>query len=136
DFLSSTEHKYTLDYYMQLAQSLIDAGAQMIGIKDMAGLLKPQAAYELVGHLKAKFDVPIHLHTHDTTGNGVATYVAATKAGVDVVDVAMAAMAGTTSQPSMGTFYYALEGDQRQPVLNMHNVEVLNQYWAGVRPLY
>lgn len=82
----------------------------MIGIKDMAGLLKPQAAYELIGELKAKFDVPVHLHTHDTTGNGVATYMSATKAGVDIVDVAMAAMAGTTSQPSLGTFHYALEG--------------------------
>lgn len=136
DFLKSSERKYTLAYYMKMAQSLVDAGAQVIGIKDMAGLLKPQAAYELVGNLKAKFDVPVHLHTHDTTGNGVATYVAATKAGVDIVDVAMAAMAGTTSQPSLGTFYYALEGDSRQPELNMHNVAVLNRYWANVRPLY
>ena len=136
DFLNPNEHKYTLNYYLDLAQSLIDAGAQMIGIKDMAGLLKPQAAYELVGELKAKFDVPIHLHTHDTTGNGVATYVSATQAGVDIVDVAMAAMAGTTSQPSLGTFYYALEGDERQPALNMNNVARLNNYWANVRPLY
>ena len=136
DFLSANEHKYTLDYYMKMAQGLVDAGAQIIGIKDMAGLLKPQAAYELVSSLKAKFDVPVHLHTHDTTGNGVATYVAAAKAGVDIVDVAMATMAGTTSQPSLGTFYYALEGDDRQPALNMHNVSVLNNYWAHVRPLY
>ena len=136
DFLSPHEHKYTLDYYMKLAQSLVDAGAQIIGIKDMAGLLKPKAAYELVGSLKAKFDVPVHLHTHDTTGNGVPTYVAATNAGVDVVDVAMSSMAGTTSQPSLATFYYALEGDKRQPDLNMHNVAVLNRYWSNVRPLY
>ncbi len=136
DFLNPNEHKYTLNYYLDLAQSLIDAGAQMIGIKDMAGLLKPQAAYELVGELKAKFDVPIHLHTHDTTGNGVATYVSATQAGVDIVDVAMTAMAGTTSQPSLGTFYYALEGNERQPALNMNNVARLNNYWANVRPLY
>ena len=136
DFLSPHEHKYTLDYYMKLAQLLVDAGAQIIGIKDMAGLLKPKAAYELVGSLKAKFDVPVHLHTHDTTGNGVPTYVAATNAGVDVVDVAMSSMAGTTSQPSLATFYYALEGDKRQPDLNMHNVAVLNRYWSNVRPLY
>lgn len=136
DFLNPNEHKYTLDYYMKMAQQLVDAGAQIIGIKDMAGLLKPKAAYELIGELKAKFDVPVHLHTHDTTGNGVATYVAATHAGVDVVDVAMASMAGTTSQPSMGTFYYALEGDDRQPDLDMHNVSVLDNYWANVRPLY
>lgn len=136
DFLDPNEHKYTLKYYLDMAQSLIDAGAQMIGIKDMAGLLKLQAAYELIGELKAKFDVPVHLHTHDTTGNGVATYMSATKAGVDIVDVAMAAMAGTTSQPSLGTFYYALEGDPRQPKLNMDNVARLNNYWANVRPLY
>ncbi len=74
----------------------------------MAGLLKPKAAFELVGALKQKVDVPIHLHTHDTTGNGVSTYVAATKAGVDIVDTAMSSLSGTTSQPSMGSFYISL----------------------------
>ncbi|MCQ5069303.1 hypothetical protein NE681_18130, partial [Faecalibacillus intestinalis] len=73
DLRSPDEHKYTLDYYKTLAGQLVDAGAQIIGIKDMAGLLKPQAAYELIGELKSKYDVPVHLHTHDTTGNGVAT---------------------------------------------------------------
>lgn len=136
DFLNPNERKYTLDYYLKMAQELVDAGSQVIGIKDMAGLLKPKAAYELVSELKAKFDVPVHLHTHDTTGNGVATYVAATNAGVDVVDVASASMAGTTSQPSMGTFYYALEGNDRQPDLDIHNAAVIDKYWANVRPLY
>lgn len=136
DLLNPQEKKYTLDYYLHLASQLVDAGAQIIAIKDMAGLLKPQAAFELIGELKAKLNVPVHLHTHDTTGNGVATYVAATKAGVDVVDVAMSSMAGTTSQPSMQTFYQALEGDGRQPELNLANSQVLDKYWSEVRPLY
>lgn len=136
DLLSPDETKYTLDYYKKLAGQLVDAGAQIIGIKDMAGLLKPDAAYELVGELKAKYDVPVHLHTHDTTGNGVATYNQATKAGVDVVDVAMSSLSSTTSQPSMSSFYYSLEGDERQPELNIKNVETINQYWSKIRPLY
>lgn len=136
DLLGPHETKYTLDYYKQLAGQLVDAGAQILGIKDMAGLLKPDAAYELVGELKAKFDVPVHLHTHDTTGNGVATYDQATRAGVDVVDVAMSALSSTTSQPSMSSFYYSLEGNDRQPELNIDHVEKINQYWAGIRPLY
>lgn len=136
DLLKPTEKKYTLQYYLNLASELVAAGSQSIAIKDMAGLLKPQAAYELVGELKAKLNVPVHLHTHDTTGNGVATYVAASRAGVDVVDVAMSSMAGTTSQPSMQTFYQALEGNERQPELNLANSQVLDKYWSEVRPLY
>ncbi|MDE6376259.1 MAG: pyruvate carboxylase, partial [Ligilactobacillus sp.] len=136
DILDKNEAKYTLAYYENLAKQLVDAGSQIIGIKDMAGLLKPKAAFELVGALKQKVDVPIHLHTHDTTGNGVSTYVAATKAGVDIVDTAMSSLSGTTSQPSMGSFYYALEEDARQPKLEMENVEKINQYWQGVKPFY
>lgn len=136
DILDKNETKYTLAYYENLAKQLVDAGSQIIGIKDMAGLLKPKAAFELVGALKQKVDVPIHLHTHDTTGNGVSTYVAATKAGVDIVDTAMSSLSGTTSQPSMGSFYYALEEDERQPKLEMENVEKINQYWQGVKPFY
>lgn len=136
DILAKDETKYTLEYYEKLAKQLVDAGAQMIGIKDMAGLLKPKAAYELVGALKEKVAVPIHLHTHDTTGNGVSTYVAATKAGVDIVDVAMSSLSGTTSQPSLGSFYYALEEDPRQPKVNIENAEKVNRYWQGVKPFY
>ncbi|WGN89410.1 pyruvate carboxylase [Ligilactobacillus faecis] len=136
DILAKDETKYTLAYYEKLAKQLVDAGAQMIGIKDMAGLLKPKAAYELVGALKEKVAVPIHLHTHDTTGNGVSTYVAATKAGVDIVDVAMSSLSGTTSQPSLGSFYYALEEDPRQPKVNIENAEKVNRYWQGVKPFY
>lgn len=136
DILNTDETKYTLNYYRKLAQSLINAGSQIIGIKDMAGLLKPKAAYELVSALKSDIDVPIHLHTHDTTGNGVATIVEATRAGVDIVDVASSALSGTTSQPSMSSFYYAMEGDVRQPIMLMDNVEKVNRYWAGIKPFY
>lgn len=136
DLLSPHETKYTIDYYKKLAGQLVDAGAQILGIKDMAGLLKPDAAYELIGELKAKYNLPVHLHTHDTTGNGVATYDRATQAGVDVVDVAMSALSSTTSQPSMSSFYYSLEGNDRRPELDIQNVEKINQYWSGIRPLY
>ena len=136
DILDPSQTKYTTKYYLDLAKDLVNAGSQIIGIKDMAGLLKPQAAYELVGELKQVVDVPIHLHTHDTTGNGIATYLQATKAGVDIVDVAASALSGTTSQPSMSSFYYALANDSRQPKLEIDNVESLNRYWSGIKPFY
>ncbi|ETA74875.1 pyruvate carboxylase [Ligilactobacillus equi] len=136
DLLSPNETKYTLDYYRHLAKQLVDAGAQIVAIKDMAGLLKPQAAFELVGQLKTDLDVPVHVHTHDTTGNGVATLVEASKAGADIVDVASSALAGTTSQPSMASFYYAMEGNVRQPELAIDNIEKINQYWSQIKPLY
>ena len=136
DILDPTRKKYTRDYYVNFAKELQSAGAHMIAIKDMAGLLKPEAAYELVSALKDAVDVPIHLHTHDTTGNGVYTYARAVDAGVDVIDVAMSALSGTTSQPSMGATYYALSGNTRQPELNMPAVEHINSYWAQVRPYY
>ena len=136
DVINPNEHKYDLKYYQQLAKDLVSAGSQIIGIKDMAGLLKPQAAYELISSLKEVVDVPIHLHTHDTTGNGIATYVQAVKAGVDIVDVATSALSGTTSQPSMSSLYYALTGNKRQPELNIDNVEKMNRYWLGVKPCY
>ncbi|WP_057896870.1 pyruvate carboxylase [Liquorilactobacillus oeni] len=136
DVLNPAEHKYDLNYYRNLASNLVSAGSQIIGIKDMAGLLKPQAAYELISTLKEELDVPVHLHTHDTTGNGIATYVQAVRAGVDVVDVAASALSGTTSQPSMSSLYYALSGDEHQPDLDIENVEKINRYWAGVKPFY
>lgn len=136
DVLNPAEHKYDLNYYRGLARDLVAAGSQIIGIKDMAGLLKPQAAYELISTLKEELDVPVHLHTHDTTGNGVATYVQAVRAGVDIVDVAASALSGTTSQPSMSSLYYALSGNERQPELKIENVEKINRYWAGIKPFY
>ena len=115
DILDPTRRKYDLDYYKNLAKELEQSGAHILGIKDMAGLLKPQAAYDLVSALKETVDIPIHLHTHDTSGNGVYTYAKAIEAGVDIVDVAVSSMAGLTSQPSANSLYYALEGADRRP---------------------
>lgn len=97
DILDPSRPKYDLEYYVSLAKELESAGAHILGIKDMAGLLKPQAAYELVSALKDELTIPIHLHTHDTSGNGLFTYARAIDAGVDIVDVAVSSMAGLTS---------------------------------------
>ncbi|BAP85874.1 pyruvate carboxylase [Paucilactobacillus hokkaidonensis JCM 18461] len=136
DILDPNKTKYNLKYYTDLAKELEAAGAHIIAIKDMAGLLKPEAAYRLISTLKETVDLPIHLHTHDTTGNGVYTYAQATKAGVDIVDVASSSMSGTTSQPSMGSLYYALQNTDRQPNVDIKNVEAVDRYWKTVRPYY
>lgn len=136
DVLNPMQTKYTLEYYKQFAKDLEKAGAHMIAIKDMAGLLKPQAAKQLITTLKESVDIPIHLHTHDTSGNGILTLATAIDAGVDVVDVAFSALAGGTSNPSMETLYYGLEGTSRQPELEMENVKTLNRYWGTIRKSY
>ncbi len=136
DILDASQKTYTLQYYLDLAQELEKAGAQILAIKDMAGVLKPQAAYRLISSLKDRISIPVHLHTHDTTGNGIATYLSAAKAGVDIVDVAASSLSGTTSQPSLSSLYYAMAGVERQPQLNIRNVEEINRYWKGVRPFY
>ncbi|MGL3798251.1 pyruvate carboxylase [Lactiplantibacillus plantarum] len=136
DIMDPDRQKYNLDYYRQLALDLQSTGADIIAIKDMAGVLKPEAAYELVSTLKDALSVPVHLHTHDTTGNGIFTYARAVEAGVDVVDVAASALSGTTSQPSMSSLYYALAHNDRQPDVDINNVEAINRYWQGVRPYY
>lgn len=136
DLLNPNEHKYDLNYFVSLAKNLVSVGAQIIAVKDMAGLLKPQAAYELISSLKEAVDVPIHLHTHDTTGNGIATYMQATRAGVDIVDVASSALSGTTSQPSMTSLYYSLTANKLQPKLDLAAAEEVNRYWSGVKPYY
>ncbi len=136
DILSHAHPKYQLAYYVDLAKQLVAAGADMLAIKDMAGLLKPQAATELVTALKDAVSVPIHLHTHDTTGNGIATYVAAANAGVDIVDVAQSSFSGTTSQPSLESLYYALSGDQRQPEVAIEKAQSLDRYFQAIRPYY
>ncbi len=136
DINDPTETKYTIQYYIDLAQELEAMGAHIIAIKDMAGLLKPQAAYRLVSELKAAVDLPIHLHTHDTSGNGIFTLSEAIRAGVDIVDVAQSAMSGTTSQPSMSSLYYALEGDKRAPKIDISNVHKINRYWEDTRAFY
>ncbi|MCE5037786.1 pyruvate carboxylase [Staphylococcus auricularis] len=127
---------YTLDYYVNMAKTLEREGFHLLAIKDMAGLLKPKAAYELIGELKAAVDIPIHLHTHDTSGNGLLTYKEAINAGVDIIDTAVASMSGLTSQPSTNSLYYALDGFDRKMRADIDGLETLSHYWSTVRQYY
>ena len=136
DINDPTRTNYTLDYYVNLAKEIEAAGADILAIKDMAGLLKPRAARTLITALKEAVDLPIHLHTHDTSGNALLTYNEAIKAGVDIVDVAFSPLAGGTSQPSLTSLYYALEGSSRQPDFEIANAEQINAYYEGVRTYY
>ncbi|RFB19197.1 pyruvate carboxylase [Bacillus sp. HNG] len=136
DISDPTRTKYDLKYYKDLAKELEQSGAHILGIKDMAGLLKPQAAYALISELKETVSIPIHLHTHDTSGNGLFTYAKAIEAGVDIVDVAASSMAGLTSQPSANSLLYALEGSERKPELSVKAYEEIARYWEGVRKYY
>lgn len=136
DILDTGRTKYDIDYYKNMAKELETAGAHILGIKDMAGLLKPEAAYQLISTLKETVDIPIHLHTHDTSGNGVYAYSRAIEAGVDAVDVSVGSMSGMTSQPSAQSLYYALDGTEHQPELNIEKYEEIGQYWEGVREYY
>ncbi|WP_338753860.1 pyruvate carboxylase [Bacillus sp. FJAT-52991] len=136
DIDDPTRTKYDIDYYKAMAKELENQGAHILGIKDMAGLLKPQSAYRLISELKETIDIPIHLHTHDTSGNGIYMYAKAIEAGVDIVDVALSTMAGLTSQPSASTLKYALKGIDREPTVNIDALEQLSQYWEGVRKYY
>jgi pyruvate carboxylase len=130
------EDLYTLDYYLRLADRIVAAGAHVLAIKDMAGLLRPYAASRLVTALRERFDLPVHLHTHDTPGGQLATLLAAVEAGVDAVDVAAASMAGTTSQPPMSALVAALEHSGRSTGLSLRHVMDLEPYWEAVRRLY
>ncbi|HZM67525.1 MAG TPA: pyruvate carboxylase [Nakamurella sp.] len=136
DLSDPNETLYTLDYYLRLADSIVRAGAQVLAIKDMAGLLRAPAAHRLVGALRERFDLPAHLHTHDTAGGQLATYLAASAAGVDAVDVASAPMAGTTSQPPMSALVAATDHTDRPTGLTLKAVEDLEPYWEAVRALY
>jgi pyruvate carboxylase len=129
--------KYTLDYYLTFARQLVDAGIDVLAIKDMAGLLKPRAADMLVSALREEFpDLPIHVHTHDTAGTGVASMLVAAAAGADVVDVATDAMSGLTSQPSIGAIIAATQGGRFDTGLDPAQVLALNSYWEAARGLY
>ena len=130
------EKLYTLDYYLNLAERIVDAGAHVLAIKDMAGLLRAPAAATLVLALRSRFDLPVHLHTHDTAGGQLATLLSAINAGVDAVDVASAPMSGTTSQPSMSALIAATDGTEHQSGLDLQAVCDLEPYWEGVRQLY
>ncbi|MDR7002113.1 pyruvate carboxylase [Neobacillus niacini] len=136
DILDPSRRKYDLHYYKNLAKELEQSGAHILGIKDMAGLLKPQAAYDLISALKETVDIPIHLHTHDTSGNGLFMYAKAIEAGVDIVDVAASSMAGLTSQPSANSLHYALEGHNRRPKMDIQGLEQISHYWEDVRKYY
>ena len=136
DILDPTKDKYTLKYYVDLAKELERRGAHMLAIKDMSGLLKPYAAKKLVSTLKQEIGIPIHLHTHDTTGNQVAALLMAAEAGVDVVDAACAPLAGLTSQPSLDALVAALQGTERDIGLDLRRVQELSNYWADVRLRY
>ncbi|MWB98377.1 pyruvate carboxylase [Agromyces seonyuensis] len=136
DLLDPAESLYTLDYYLGLAEQIVDAGAHILAIKDMAGLLRPSAAAKLVTALRERFDLPVHLHTHDTAGGQLATLLAASQAGVDAVDVASAPMAGTTSQPSASALVAALAHTERDTGLSLAAVCDLEPYWEAVRHLY
>lgn len=136
DILDPARTKYNLKYYKDLAKELENQGAHILAIKDMAGLLKPQSAYTLISELKETVDIPIHLHTHDTSGNGIFTYAKAIEAGVDIVDTALSTMAGLTSQPSANSLYYALQGNDRLPKIDIQALEQLSYYWEDVRKYY
>ena len=136
NLLDPAEDLYTLDYYLGLADRIVEAGAHILAIKDMAGLLRPEAATRLVTALRERFDLPVHLHTHDTSGGQMATLMAAIAAGVDAVDVASAAMAGTTSQPPMSALVAGLEHTERATALSLAAVCDLEPYWESVRRLY
>jgi pyruvate carboxylase len=136
DLLDPAETLYTLDYYLDLGQQIVDAGAHILAIKDMAGLLRPAAGAKLVKALRERFDLPVHLHTHDTAGGQLATLMAAIDAGVDAVDVASAPMAGTTSQPSASALVAALAHTERDSGIPLDAVTALEPYWEAVRQVY
>jgi len=136
DLLNPDEELYTLEYYLKLADQIVAAGAHIIAIKDMAGLLRPAAAAKLVTALRERFDLPVHLHTHDTAGGQLATLMAAIDSGVDAVDVASAPMAGTTSQPSASALIAALEHTERDSGITLAAVTAMEPYWESVRQVY
>lgn len=136
DILDNKRDKYTLDYYIKTAKEIEKTGAHILGIKDMSSLLKPQAAYKLISALKEEIDIPIHLHTHDTSGNGVATILMAAQAGVDIVDTAFNSMAGLTSQPALNSVVAALEHTERSTGLNLDDLQKISDYWSDIRPIY
>jgi len=136
DILDSRRDKYTLEYYVNLAKELEHRGAHMLCVKDMSGLLKPYAAKKLITALKQEIGIPIHLHSHDTSGNQIASYLMAAEAGVDVVDCAVESMASTTSQPSLNALVAALRGQERDTGFDPDQLQKLSDYWSDVRLRY
>jgi pyruvate carboxylase len=136
DLANPDEHLYTLDYYLRIAEQLVETGCHILCVKDMAGLLRAPAARQLVGALRERFDLPVHLHTHDTAGGQLATYLAAIEAGVDVVDGAAGPLSGTTSQPPLSAIVAATDHTERATGLSLKVLNDLEPYWAAVRELY
>jgi pyruvate carboxylase len=136
DLSDPREKLYTLDYYLRLAEKLAQAGSHVLCIKDMAGLLRAPAASRLVGALRREFDLPVHLHTHDTSGGQLATYLAAVEAGVDAVDGAAAPLSGMTSQPSLAAIVAATDHTERASGISLDSLGALEPYWEAVRTLY
>ncbi|MGW4832959.1 pyruvate carboxylase [Amycolatopsis japonica] len=136
DLSDPSEKLYTLDYYLKLAEQIVGAGAHVLAIKDMAGLLRAPAAVRLVSALRKEFDLPVHIHTHDTAGGQLATYLAAIQAGADAVDGAVASMAGTTSQPSLSALVAATDHSDRPTGLDLQAIGDLEPYWESVRKIY
>ena len=136
DILDPTRSKYSLKYYVGMAKELQKGGTHLLGLKDMAGLLKPAASKVLIKTLKEETGLPIHLHTHDTSGAGIATLLAASEAGVDVVDCAMDAFSGGTSQPCLGSIIETLQNTERAPTVEIDEVRDISNYWLNVRQQY
>lgn len=137
DVADKTKSKYNLDYYVDLANQLVEMGSHSLAIKDMAGLLTPRAATMLVSALReAHPDVPIHVHTHDTAGSGVASMIAAAEAGADIVDGAIDGMSGMTSQPSLGALVANLRNTEMDTGIDLDDIVPLNNYWENVRSMY
>ena len=136
DLSDPNEDLYTLDYYLRLAEELVDAGSHILCIKDMAGLLRAPAARKLISALKSEFDLPVHLHTHDTSGGQLATYLAAVETGVDAIDGAAAPLSGMTSQPSLAAIVAATDHTDRATGLSLEALGDLEPYWEAVRTLY
>lgn len=137
DVADRSRTKYNLEYYMKVVDELVKMGTHILSIKDMAGLLKPKATGILVDAIRQKYpDLPIHLHTHDTAGTGVANYLAAYEAGADIVDVAIDSMSGMTSQPTMGGVVAALQNTRHDTKINMDRVNEYSAYWEQTRLLY
>lgn len=136
DLSNPGENLYTLDYYLKLAEQIVDAGAHVLAIKDMAGLLRPPAAATLVTALRSRFDLPVHVHTHDTAGGQLATYLAAWQAGADAVDGAAAPMAGTTSQLSLSAIVAAAAHSEYDTGVSLTSVCDLEPYWEALRKVY
>lgn len=136
DLSDPRESLYTLDYYLRLAERIVEAGAHVLAVKDMAGLLRAPAAATLVAALKSRFDLPVHIHTHDTPGGQLATYVAAWMAGADAVDGAAAPLAGTTSQPALSSIVAAAAHTEYDTGLSLRAVCDLEPYWEALRKVY